>query len=71
MSTTVSRTNPEPLATSELKKEEESLPDCSNSVTMLVEYVISGLQGVTTDQTKINKQKSDLCYCIKQVGLIV
>lgn len=68
MTTTVSGTNPEPLSTSELKKEEESKPDCSNSVTMLVEYVISGLQGVTTDQTKINKQKSDLCYCYKTGG---
>jgi hypothetical protein len=67
-STSVSGPKPESMATSELKKEEESLPDCSNSVTMLVEYVISGLQGVTTDQTKINKQKSDLCYCYKTGG---
>lgn len=67
-STSVSGTKPEPLATSELKKEEESKPDCSNSVTMLVEYVISGLQGVMLDQTKIKKQKSDLCYCYKTGG---
>ena len=68
LSTTVSGTKPEPLPTSELKKEEESKPDCSNSVTMLVEYVISGLQDVTTDQTKIDKQKSDLCYCHRTGG---
>lgn len=68
MSTTVSGANTEPLATSELKKEEESIPDCTNSVTMLVDYVISGLQDVTTDQTKIDKQKSDLCYCHRTGG---
>ena len=68
MSTTVSGTNHEPLSTSELTKDEESKPDCSNSVTMLVDYLISGLQGVTTDQTKIDKQKSDLCYCYKTGG---
>ena len=68
MSTSVSGPKPESMATSELKKEEESKPDCSNSVTMLVEYVISGLQDVTTDQTKIDKQKSDLCYCHRTGG---
>ena len=67
-STSVSGPKPESTATSELKKEEESIPDCSNSVTMLVDYVISGLQGVMLDQTKINKQKSDLCYCYKTGG---
>jgi hypothetical protein len=68
MSTTVSGTKPESMTTSELKKEEESIPDCSNSVTMLVDYVISGLQGVMLDQTKIDKQKSDLCYCHRTGG---
>jgi len=67
-STSVSGPKPESTATSELKKEEESKPDCSNSVTMLVDYLISGLQDVTTDQTKIDKQKSDLCYCHRTGG---
>ena len=67
-STSVSGPKPESTATSELKKEEESIPDCSNSVTMLVDYLISGLQDVTTDQTKIDKQKSDLCYCHRTGG---
>jgi hypothetical protein len=48
-STSVSGTKPESMTTSELKKEEESIPDCTNSVTMLVDYVISGLQGVMLD----------------------